>query len=165
MPANLLLLGGTSEAYALAERLAGYPEWHLINSLAGRTTDPRLPAGETRIGGFGGVEGLVRYLKERSIRALIDATHPFAAQMGWNAAAACRLTGVPWLRLERPPWQPGPGDLWVRVATWSEAVAALRQLGSRRVLLAIGRQELAPFAALDDLWVLDPAGQPSRPQT
>jgi precorrin-6A/cobalt-precorrin-6A reductase len=95
MPANLLILGGTTEAYDLADRLAEHDGWHVINSLAGRTANPRLPAGETRIGGFGGVEGLARYLGECAIRAVIDVTHPFAARMGWNAAEACRLAGVP----------------------------------------------------------------------
>jgi len=154
MPANLLILGGTTEAYDLAERLAGREDWSIINSLAGRTADPRLPAGETRIGGFGGVEGLALYLGECAIRAVIDATHPFAAQMGWNAAEGCRLAGVPLLRLERPAWTPEPGDVWEPVATWAEAAEALRRIGARRVLLAVGRQELAHFAGVEDIWFL-----------
>jgi precorrin-6A/cobalt-precorrin-6A reductase len=151
MPANLLILGGTTEAYDLAERLAEHGGRHVINSLAGRTANPRLPAGETRIGGFGGVEGLVRYLDERSIRAVIDVTHPFAARMGWNAAEACRLAGVPLLRLERPAWTPEPGDAWVPVATWADAAEALRETQARRVLLAVGRQELTHFAEIEDI--------------
>ncbi|MCK7582978.1 MAG: cobalt-precorrin-6A reductase [Chromatiales bacterium] len=151
MPANLLILGGTTEAYDLAERLAELGGRHVINSLAGRTANPRLPAGETRIGGFGGVEGLVRYLDERSIRAVIDVTHPFAARMGWNAAEACRLAGVPLLRLERPAWTPEPGDAWAPVATWADAAEALRETQARRVLLAVGRQELTHFADIEDI--------------
>ena len=154
MQSNLLILGGTTEAYALADALAGHAAWHVINSLAGRTTGPRLPAGETRIGGFGGAEGLAGYLADRSIRAVIDATHPFAARMGWNAAEGCRLAGVPLLRLERPAWTPEPGDDWELVDKWEGAVATLRQVGARRVLLAIGRQELAPFAEVEDIWFL-----------
>ena len=154
MPANLLILGGTTEAYDLAERLAGREGLHVINSLAGRTANPRRPAGETRIGGFGGVEGLALYLGECAIRAVIDATHPFAAQMGWNAAEGCRLAGVPLLRLERPAWRPEPGDAWALVETWADAVTALRQVGARRVLLAVGRQELTHFAAVEDIWFL-----------
>ena len=154
MPANLLILGGTAEAYDLADRLAEHSGWHVISSLAGRTANPRLPAGETRIGGFGGVEGLARYLNERSIRAVIDVTHPFAARMGWNAAEACRLTGVPLLRLERPAWTPEPSDLWEPVATWAEAAEALRRIDAQRVLLAVGRQELAHFTAVEDVWFL-----------
>ena len=154
MSSNLLILGGTTEAYELAECLAGCEDWHVINSLAGRTANPRLPAGETRIGGFGGVEGLARYLDERAIRAVIDVTHPFAARMGWNAAAACRLAGVPLLRLERPAWTSEPGDAWVPVETWDGAAEALRQVGARRVLLAVGRQELAHFVGVDDVQFL-----------
>ena len=154
MKTRLLILGGTTEAYALADALAGLEEVHVINSLAGRTAAPRLPAGETRIGGFGGPAGLAAYLREQGIRAAIDATHPFAAAMARNADEGCRAAGVPLLRLERPAWVPGPGDRWELVADWEQAVAALVRGGSRRVLLAVGRQELAFFVGLDDIWFL-----------
>ncbi len=153
-PKTLLLLGGTTEAYALAERLAGQDQIRLINSLAGRTGSPRLPAGETRIGGFGGVDGLAAYLQAETVAAVIDATHPFAATMGRHAAAACAQVEVPLLRLERPAWTPGPGDRWLCVDAWDQAVAELRRLGSRRVLLALGRQDLAAFTVVDDVWFL-----------
>lgn len=148
---TLLILGGTTEGYALAEAMAERPHWQVINSLAGRTTNPRLPRGETRIGGFGGIEGLSAFLSEREVSAVIDATHPFASGMGWNAAAACESSGVPLLRLERAPWRAQPGDDWVSVHDWTEAVAQLRSSGARRVLLALGRQELDPFTVLDDI--------------
>ena len=143
----ILILGGTSEGYALAEALSD-SGWQVISSLAGRTSSPRLPAGETRIGGFGGVVGLIDYLRTQRISALIDATHPFAATMGWHAAEACRALQLPLLRLERPAWQPEPGDRWHPVADWDAARATLRALGARRVLLALGRQDLEPFVAL-----------------
>jgi precorrin-6A/cobalt-precorrin-6A reductase len=151
---TVLLLGGTTEAYDLAERLAGRDHIRLISSLAGRTENPRLPAGETRIGGFGGVDGLAGYLRDEGIDAVIDATHPFAATMGWHAAAACVQAAVPLLRLERPAWSVGPDDHWVLVDDWDQAVTQLRQLGRRRVLLAVGRQDLAPFSAIDGIWFL-----------
>jgi len=151
---SVLLLGGTSEGYELASALAARRQWHTINSLAGRTEQPRRPAGETRIGGFGGVAGLAAWLRAHAIRATLDATHPFAATMGWHAAAACAQAGVPLLRLERPPWTAVPGDNWHEVADWPAAVERLRHLNARRVLLAVGRQELAPFAQLDQAWFL-----------
>lgn len=148
----LLILGGTSDAYVLAQAMAGRPGWRVITSLAGRTGTPRLPAGETRVGGFGGPQALAGYLRAEGVTGVVDATHPFAARMGWNAAAACAATAVPLLRLERPAWTAGQGDRWVLVPDWDGAVAALA--GARRVLLALGRQELAPFAALDAVWFL-----------
>ncbi len=138
----------------LADRLVGVGRFRVISSLAGRTETPRLPAGEVRIGGFGGVEGLVGYLHQQGIRFVIDATHPFAAQMGWHAWSACQRASLPLLRLERPPWQPEPGDRWRQVTDWTEAIAYLRWLNAARVFLAIGRQELAHFTGLDDLWFL-----------
>ncbi len=152
--ATVLILGGTSEGYALAEALARRPDLHVVTSLAGRTPKPRQPAGALRIGGFGGAEGLAAYLVAERIAAVVDATHPFAATMGGHAAQACADGGVPLLRLERPAWQPGPDDRWEQVTDWYGAVFALRMLGARRVLLALGRQELAPFAILDDVWYL-----------
>lgn len=160
---TLLLLGGTTEAYDLAERLSNRDDIRLINSLAGRTRNPRLPAGETRIGGFGGEDGLVAYLREQGVSAVIDATHPFAATMGRHAGAACARLGRPLLRLERPAWSPGPGDRWILVDDWDAAVAELRRLCSRRVLLAVGRQDLAPFVALENAWLLVRAVTPPEP--
>lgn len=154
MKTRVLILGGITEAYALADALVARGDLQVVNSLAGRTSSPRLPAGETRIGGFGGAEGLATYLREQGVRAVIDATHPFASIMGWNAFEGCRAAAVPLLRLERPAWIAVPGDRWTPVPDWGRAVAALKEGGSRRVLLAVGRQELAPFAGLDDLWFL-----------
>jgi len=151
---RVLILGGTTEGYALAEALAGAGRWDPVSSLAGRTTNPRAPVGTVRIGGFGGPEGLARYLTDEAIAAVIDATHPFASRMGWNAATACAATGCPLLRLERAKWVPRDGDAWTLVPDWDAAVSALRDLQARRVLLAVGRQEVAPFAVLPEVWML-----------
>lgn len=99
-----------------------------------------------RVGGFGGVAGLAEYLRREGISHVVDATHPFAAQMSRNAIAACDLTGLPLIALERPAWAPGSGDTWQRVADIEAAVAALPDAPAR-VFLAIGKQTLAPFAA------------------
>jgi precorrin-6A/cobalt-precorrin-6A reductase len=151
---RVLILGGTTEGYALADALVADGRWDPISSLAGRTANPRAPAGDMRVGGFGGPEGLARWLTDEGIAAVIDATHPFASRMGWNAATACAETGVPLLRLERPRWEPRDDDAWTLVADWDAALDALRALAARRVLLAVGRQEVAPFAALPDVWML-----------
>lgn len=115
-------------------------------SYAGRTSTPAPQPLPTRVGGFGGVEGLVRYLRRENITHVVDATHPFAARMSANAVAACRETGVSLCALERPPWQAGPGDKWQHVADMAGAVAALPERPIR-VFLAIGRQNLSDFTA------------------
>lgn len=153
MPRNILILGGTTEANALARELARWPDLRVISSLAGRTGNPRWPEGEVRIGGFGGAEGLAAYLRDKSIDAVVDCTHPFAARMGWNAAQGCTAANVPLLRLERPAWVRQVGDLWDEVADWNQA-ATLVGAQARRVLMAIGRQELEPFAPLGHVWFL-----------
>lgn len=145
---EILILGGTAEAGALARTLADGADLSVTTSLAGRTSTPRLPPGRVRVGGFGGPAGLAAYLREAGIRAVVDATHPFASRMGWNAAQACAAAGVPLLRLERPAWRPRPGDRWDEVEDWDQAAAIVGH-AARRVLLALGRQELAPFAVLD----------------
>lgn len=150
---RVLILGGTGEARELAS-LAGRAGFTVVTSLAGVTANPALPdAGAVRVGGFGGVEGLRSYLAVGGIDLLVDATHPFADQISANAAAAAAAAGVPRLLLSRPEWAERPGDSWVRVETIEEAVVRLPEVG-RRVFLTIGRQELAAFAQLRELWFL-----------
>ncbi|MFZ1883329.1 MAG: cobalt-precorrin-6A reductase [Rhodoplanes sp.] len=142
---NVLILGGTMEARRLAERLAGRSDLTVTLSLAGRTAHPAALPVPVRSGGFGGVAGLVDYLKAERIDALIDATHPYAAVISANAAQAARITGVPLLALRRQSWAKVDGDRWTEVADMNEAVHALGDK-PRRVFLALGRKEVAPFA-------------------
>ncbi|MFJ7159842.1 cobalt-precorrin-6A reductase [Streptomyces sp. NPDC101118] len=151
--AHVLVLGGTTEGRRLAEALAGEPGLRVTNSLAGRVNRPVLPPGETRIGGFGGAEGLAGWLREHAVDAVVDATHPFAERMSFNASAAADAAGVPLLALRRPSWAPVPGDDWHEVSSLEEAAAVLPGLGER-VFLTTGRMGLAAFAGLDDLWFL-----------
>ncbi|MEW5730001.1 MAG: cobalt-precorrin-6A reductase [Pseudomonadota bacterium] len=144
---RLLILGGTSEANALARALAGRD---VITSLAGRTgTVPDLP-GRVRVGGFGGAGGLEAYLRTEAIGAVIDATHPFAARISAHAAAACAATGVPRLVLARPAWEKRPGDSWIEVDGMAEAARALPAIG-RRAFLTVGVQEAVAFAGVTDV--------------
>lgn len=146
-PLRLLILGGTTEASALARLLAGEPGVAPVLSLAGRTRNPVLPPIPYRIGGFGGAEGLARHLTEHRIEALVDATHPFASRITPNAARAAAMASVPLLRLERPGWAPQAGDDWHPVPSMAEAAQALGAT-PRRVFLTIGRQDLIPFRDL-----------------
>jgi len=140
---RLLILGGTAEAAALARAVAGMD---VVTSVAGRTAPPRLP-GRVRVGGFGGAAGLEEFLRREAVDAVVDATHPFAARISAHAAAACAAAAVPRLMLLRPEWQPVTGDCWIEAADMDDAAARLPGLG-RRALLAVGRQELAAFAAV-----------------
>ncbi len=143
---RVLILGGTSEARALAERIAADPRYEGVVSLAGRTSAPMALALPVRIGGFGGVEGLKRYIAEAGVSHVIDATHPFAARISANAREACDALGVPLLVLARDAWRPAPEDRWIGVADNAAAVRALGE-APRRVFLTIGRQGVAAFRA------------------
>jgi precorrin-6A/cobalt-precorrin-6A reductase len=149
---RILILGGTAEAVELAKACAARPGLEVISSLAGRTRAPGLPPGEVRIGGFGGADGLARFLTVRGIDRVIDATHPFAVRIGAHAEQACLEVGVPRLRLLRSPWTREPGDHWIEVADLAEAARRLPELGCR-VFLTVGHQDLGAFAGLD-LWFL-----------
>jgi precorrin-6A/cobalt-precorrin-6A reductase len=141
---RILILGGTAEARQLAERVATRADLAATLSLAGRTASPAPQAVPVRIGGFGGADGLARYLVAERIDALIDATHPYAARMSANAALAAGPAGVPLLVLRRAPWVALDGDRWIDVADVAEAARALGS-APRRVFLALGRNELGAF--------------------
>jgi precorrin-6A/cobalt-precorrin-6A reductase len=143
---RVLILGGTADANRLAEALANDPGIDAVLSYAGRTENPAPPPIAWRVGGFGGIEGLKHYLITERIARVVDATHPFAAQMSAHAVAACAAAAVPLLALERPPWQRAPGDRWIEV---DDLAAAAEALGAvpRRVFLGIGRLQLNTFAA------------------
>ncbi|MGR3460736.1 MAG: cobalt-precorrin-6A reductase [Roseovarius sp.] len=145
MTPNLLILGGTTEARRLCSAVARAGLTGTV-SVAGRVDRPAPQALPLRVGGFGGVAGLVDYLHRNDVTHLIDATHPFAAQMSANAVAACAETSVPLLALTRAPWQAQPGDRWQHMPDIAGAVAALNG-PKRRVMLAVGRMHLAEFAA------------------
>ncbi len=162
-PKRVLILGGTTEAIRLAEALAAKPDCNPVTSLAGRTRHPARVAGQLRTGGFGGPEGLKEYLTRESVEYLVDATHPFAEQITRHAAIAASAAGIPLLRLDRLPWQPQPGDRWIDAADAADAARCLPAI-ARRIFLAIGRQDLAPFSGRDGQWFLlrmiDPPAAP-----
>ena len=145
---RVLLLGGTAEGRALAKSL--HPHVDIVSSLAGRVPDPALPVGPVRVGGFGGVDGLRRWLQDERIDAVVDATHPFAATMTAHAAQACAQLRLPHLVLARPPWDPGDARV---VASDMEAAEVIEQQGYSRVFLTTGRSGVSAFA-YSDAWFL-----------
>ena len=187
MTFRVLVLGGTAEGRRLTQTLLGQPSpgqplgqpppggphagpgpaVDVVYSLAGRVSRPGLPPGaRTRIGGFGGPDGLARYLRAERIQAVVDATHPFAERMTAAAAQAAREAGVELLVLRRPGWTPVAGDDWRRVPSLAAAAGELARMGpaaAGRVFLAVGRLGLAAFAGLDRHWFLARSVEPPAP--
>lgn len=157
---HVLILGGTTEARALAATL--HPVVRVTSSLAGRVASPRLPAGEVRVGGFGGVDGLVDWVRAHHVDAVIDATHPFAERISFNAARAAATAHVPLLALRRPGWVPVEGDDWHPVGSLTEAARALDGLGER-VFLTTGRMGLAVFADCPQWFLVRSVDAPEAP--
>lgn len=152
----VLVLGGTAEARRLASELAG--RVRVISSLAGRVRDPRLPSGEVRIGGFGGVAGLRDWLRDNQVDAVVDATHPFAAVITSSAAQATAELDIPYVVLRRPGWTQDPGDNWHWVDSVRDAASALP---GERVFVTTGR-DLSEFAHLSQ-WFLARSVEPPQP--
>lgn len=152
MPASrrfrVLVLGGSAEAFDLAEQLAGDREVEAITAMAGVTRERRAVPGHVRIGGFGGPEGLAAWLDAEHIDAVVDSTHPFARQMTANAARAAATARVPIVHVLRPPWTARPGDKWHEV---DDMAAAARAVPASPCFLTVGRTELEPFAARHDV--------------
>lgn len=150
---RVLILGGTSEATDLAAKVANMTGIEAIASLAGRTRESLATLGNVRIGGFGGVTGLVEYLQNQKINVLIDATHPFANQISGNAATAAKQVGISRLLINRPAWEKQEGDNWIEVENIRDAAAVVENQ-AQRVFLTIGRQEISAFSHLQKIWFL-----------
>jgi precorrin-6A/cobalt-precorrin-6A reductase len=150
---RILILGGTGEGSELSKRLLGRADLTAVSSLAGRVSQPRLPEGNVRVGGFGGLDGLTSYLARENIKAVIDATHPFAVRISQNAEIACKRLGVPLIALIRPSWTKTKDDLWQNVPDFEAAATRANSMGGR-VFLSIGRQELGSFSKCKDAWFL-----------
>jgi precorrin-6A/cobalt-precorrin-6A reductase len=165
--ARVLILGGTTEARKLAEHLVGRAGVDVVSSLAGRVASPGMPAGQVRVGGFAGSAGLAAWIEAHGVRAVIDATHPFAATISWNAAAAAAACDVPLLALRRRAWVPGEGDRWHEAASLQDAALILPELGLRH-FLTIGRRGVSSFADVSGAWFLvrsiDPPEEPTPPR-
>jgi precorrin-6A/cobalt-precorrin-6A reductase len=142
---RVLILGGTTEASRLATLIADDQRFDVILSLAGRTSAPKAQPVRTRSGGFGGADGLARWLHDERIEAVIDATHPFADQISANAVVACRQAGAPLASIVRLQWRTQSGDRWQSAPNAEAAAIALGE-APRRVFLGLGRQELSAFA-------------------
>jgi precorrin-6A/cobalt-precorrin-6A reductase len=147
-----LILGGTSEAHALAEALA-QAGCDAVYSYGGRTRAPPGQPVPVRVGGFGGVSGLADYIVRENITHVVDATHPFAVEISRNAVAACASRQTPLIALERAAWTRRSADSWIEVADVDSAVAAL-PAAPARVFLAIGRQHVAPFGVKPHVYTL-----------
>jgi precorrin-6A/cobalt-precorrin-6A reductase len=159
---RILVLGGTTEGRQLAERLAERPEFEATLSLAGRTERPISQPISYRRGGFGGIQGLAQWIETHRVQVVVDATHPFAAQISANAVAACAQTGVPLCVLTRAPWQKAPGDNWIEVSDMASAVRALGD-APKRVFLTVGRLSLPEFEAAPQHQYLIRSVDPPQP--
>ena len=145
---RILVLGGTAESRALAAALGERADCEVVVSLAGRTHAPAASAGRTRVGGFGGSEGLARHLETEAFDLLIDATHPFAQAVSAHAAQAAEATGVRLIALRRPAWAPGAGDRWIHVPDVPAAAREAAALpGGGCVFVTTGHRDLAAYAA------------------
>jgi precorrin-6A/cobalt-precorrin-6A reductase len=150
---RILILGGTGEGTELVARLADRKDIVSIYSFAGRVSRPRYPEGAVRVGGFGGIDGLISYLLTENITAVVDATHPFSVTISRNVEVACARLGLPLIAFMRPEWLRRKGDLWHEMATFEDAAKAIDTMKGR-VFLSIGRQGVGSFAACIDAWFL-----------
>ncbi|MDB5539874.1 MAG: hypothetical protein JWQ89_1601 [Devosia sp.] len=144
---KILILGGTEEARLMAERLVKMGH-EVTSSLAGRTSEPMLPAGNVRIGGFGGGDGMGNYILTEGFERLVDATHPYAEEIKRNAVKAADLAGLKLVRLTRPPWNEPQYAFWKHMASAEEAAASLPK--GARALLTVGHTKLDTYLARTD---------------
>lgn len=162
LPKKVLILGGTREATELAKNLHNDGGWAVTTSLAGRTKEPAPVEGNIRIGGFGGAEGLAKFIRENGFSKVIDATHPFAKTISENAIRACRETGTELEIRRRPAWEKQADDQWIEVGSLEEAAGLLPK--GERVFLALGRQYLDAFEKRTDChFIIRMVDEPQAP--
>ncbi|MBC04738.1 cobalt-precorrin-6A reductase [Thalassospira sp.] len=155
-PKHILIFGGTGDANRIAEDLLHEfgGDIRLQLSLAGRTSAPSLPDGvPVRIGGFGGPEGIISYVKSEQIDLVIDATHPYATEISHNVAQACHAVAMPCIQFHRPAWEKTDKDNWISVKSIEEAAKILPEIGTR-ALIASGAKNLHAFEGLEKTWLL-----------
>ena len=160
---RVLLLAGTTEARELAEIAAGCTDIEMIASFAGHTRVRQSFPCVVRVGGFGGLDGLVAFTRTQGIDAIVDATHPFSRDMPRHALAAAHTTRALHARLVRPPWTPMDRDRWIDAEDVADAAGVVARLGVSPVLLTIGRLELSAFAGLEPVAFVVRAVQTPRP--
>ncbi len=160
---RLLILGGTAEAAALARAIPlRFGEAIAVTTaLAGRTRTPGPIVGDVRIGGFGGADGLGAYLVENRIDRLIDATHPFAAEISRSARLAAERAGIGRLLLVRPRWRRHPLDRWIEVDSLAAAAALVARIG-RRAFLTVGAGSMDAFATVAGVYFVVRLIEPPR---
>lgn len=158
---RILILGGTEEARQLADQLVSMGQ-EVITSFAGKTSELSLPAGEIRVGGFGGPRGLSDYILKNGIERLVDATHPYSVEMATNAVEAAKHTEVRLVRLTRPAWKEPQYAFWHHVQNAQDAAAGLPK--GARVLLTVGHRGLDVFLQRSDCsFVIRSIEPPERP--
>ncbi|AXI54648.1 Precorrin-6A reductase (plasmid) [Pseudoseohaeicola sp. NH-UV-7] len=145
-PHHLLLLAGASEARGIADALRSCDQMRVTASLhfAERTAGPL--AVPTRIGGFGGGNRFAAFLAENRITAVLDATHPFAAEITQRSRRICRDLNLPYAQVLRPEWQAVKGDIWHDVGDETEAAQIIPP--EARVFTTTGRATIEKFAGL-----------------
>ncbi|SDR21702.1 cobalt-precorrin-6A reductase [Pseudovibrio sp. Tun.PSC04-5.I4] len=159
---KLLILAGTKAARQLVELLVTKTSFDITASLAGVTKQPKPLAAPTRIGGFGGAEGLASYLRENKIDAVIDATHPYAAQITANAVQACALCDIHLIQFQRSEWQSVLEDNWHFVSDLEHALSLIPE--DKRVFFAASTKVAAPLALRPDLTYLIRSIEPPAPR-
>jgi len=148
---NILLIGGTGEAVYINKELSGWADVSLITSLAGRTLMPTALIGDVLLQGFADCGGMEQFVKNRKIDLVIDASHPFAANMSQKAFEICKSKQLPYIRYDRKQWEGEEGS-WLEVNDLAEAAVKLTQFS--RIFLTVGRQELHSFSSLSDKFFL-----------
>ncbi|MDD5348819.1 MAG: bifunctional phosphoserine phosphatase/homoserine phosphotransferase ThrH [Chthoniobacteraceae bacterium] len=140
----ILLLGGTSETAPFAEALARAGYRVLVSTATGIAlatgSHPRIEHRSGRLD----VAQMAALLRERRIRAVVDATHPYAQAVRATASAAAAQCGVPYLSYIRPG---GAGEGSGVLPAPGHAEAARLAAGTGKpILLTIGSRNVAPYA-------------------
>ena len=140
---HILLLAGSAEARDLGAALDRLGHgFRVLMSEPARGEPPFSRPPDYR--DFSGVNDMVLYLQETRARAILDASHGFDGELTDQASHAARALGLPYLRLERPPWDVTEHPRWR--AARSVAAAMPMIAPGARVFSATGWASLPDYA-------------------
>lgn len=145
----ILIFGGTTEGKMLLERFESekIPCLYSVATSYGREVLPEKLCYAEILTGRMDLQMMRQQIAQRRVSLVLDATHPYAEEVGKTIKAACEAAGIPVIRILREAAEPEEGAVYVENA---EAAVSYLEGHAGTILLTTGSKTLAAFCRLTD---------------